>query len=75
MMSSTSDVLIVGFMMMFGGYYFPKIERGSLLFGRWYFSFKLSVTVRIDFFFILCDGRGASVSCLFGRFSLFECQT
>ena len=51
-----------------------KMEMSSLLSRRWYFSCKLSV--KIYFFFILCDGRGASVSCLFGWFlsSLLRCM-
>ena len=57
------------FKIMFGGCSWSKMERGSRLSGRWYLSFRLSATDKMDVFLILCVGRGASVSCLFGWFS------
>ena len=67
LMSSLRFVSIVGFfIMMFEGCSLSKMERGSLLEGRCYLSFRLSATDKMDCFLILYAGRGASMRCLFG---------
>ena len=51
---------------MFGGCSWSKREMGCLFSGSRYFSERSSATVKIDFFCILCAGRGFSTSFLFG---------